>query len=76
MASAGGKLFVQSYWYDTGVLVYDLTNPAVPTMQGSVRTEGYVESVVVNGSTAYLPSGDYGVPMVDLTPGSALATQL
>jgi hypothetical protein len=75
MASAGGKLFVQSYWYDAGILVYDLTNPGQPTMQGSVRTEGYVENVVVNGSTAYLPSGDYGVPMVDLTPGSALATQ-
>ncbi len=75
MASSGGKLFVQSYWYDTGIMVYDLTNPAAPTMQGSVRTEGYVENVVVNGNTAYLPSGDYGVPMVDLTPGSALATQ-
>ena len=30
-------------------------------MQGAVRTEGDVESVGVNGSTAYLPSGDYGV---------------
>ena len=67
--AAGGKLFLQADWYDTGILVYDLTNPGLPLFQGSVRTEGWVQDVVVAGNTAYLPSGDYGTPMMDLTPG-------
>jgi hypothetical protein len=76
VSAAGGKLFLEADWYDTGILVYDLTNPGQPQYQGSVRTEGWVENVVVSGNTAYLPSGDYGTPMIDLTPGAPLPTTL
>ncbi len=76
MKAAGGKLFVQADWSDSGIIVYDLSNPAQPSLQGSIRTEGWVEDVVVSGNTAYLPSGDYGVPMVDLTAGAPLPDQL
>ncbi len=70
--AAGGKLFLQADWYDSGLLIYDLTNPGLPLYQGSVRTEGWVQDVVVSGNTAYLPSGDYGTPMIDLTAGSKI----
>jgi hypothetical protein len=66
MKVAGNKLFVAAGWWDSGLLVYDLTNAAVPSFQASVRTDGYVEDVVVSGKTAYLPSGYYGVPMIPL----------
>jgi hypothetical protein len=69
MKGAGGKLFLSAGWYDSGILIYDLANPAQPAFDTFVRTEGYVEDVVVDGHTAYLPSGYYGVPMVDLTAG-------
>ncbi len=72
MKSEGGKLFLSAGWYDNGVLIYDLTTASQPAFQGYVRTEGYVEDVVVSGTTAYLPCGYYGVPMVDLTPGAPL----
>ncbi len=70
--AAAGKLFMSAGWYDSGILVYDLANPGVPSFQGFVRTDGYVEDVVVANQTAYLPSGYYGVPMIDLTPGTPL----
>ncbi|MHB8418774.1 MAG: beta-propeller domain-containing protein [Myxococcales bacterium] len=76
VSSAGGKLFLEADWYDTGILVYDLAQPGQPQYQGSVRTEGWVENVVVSGNTAYLPSGDYGTPMIDLTPGAPLPSTL
>ncbi len=74
--ATGGKLFVEADWYDTGMVVYDLTKPGEPEMQGSIRTEGWVEDVVVNGTTAYLPSGEYGVPMVSLAAGAPLPGQM
>ena len=36
--------------------------------QGTVRTEGWVEDVVVSGNTAYLPSGDYGTKTMRSMP--------
>jgi hypothetical protein len=66
MKVGGGKLFMAAGWWDNGLLVYDLSNPAVPSFQQSVRTDGYVEDVVVAGQTVYLPSGYYGVPMLSL----------
>jgi hypothetical protein len=66
MKATGNKLFVAAGWWDSGLIVYDLSNAAVPTFQASVRTDGYVEDVVVGGNVAYLPSGYYGVPMFDL----------
>jgi hypothetical protein len=72
MKASGGKLFISAGWFDYGLLVYDLTSPDVPAYQGFFRTDGYVEDIVVSGGVAYLPSGYYGVPMIDLTPGSPL----
>lgn len=64
--AAGGKLFLQAGWQDQGLLVYDLANPARPTFEAFHRTNGWVQDVVVGDGLAWLPSGPYGVPMVEL----------
>ena len=69
---AGGKLFLDASWYDESILIYDLADPANPSFQGDVQTAGWVNDIIVDGNTAYLPSGYYGVPVLDLTPGSQL----
>ena len=74
--AAGGKVFIRANWYDSGLLIYDLADPSAPQFQGSVRTQGWIQDILVRGNTAYLPSGQYGVPMLDLTPGSPLPPQL
>jgi hypothetical protein len=66
--AAGGKLFLQAGWQDQGVLVYGLADPASPSFERFVRTEGWVQDIVVEGSRAWLPSGAYGVPVIDLAP--------
>jgi hypothetical protein len=67
-AAAGGKLFLQAGWQDQGVLIYGLRDPATPAFERFVRTQGWVQDIVVEGARAYLPSGFYGVPVVDLAP--------
>jgi hypothetical protein len=66
--AAGGKLFLQAGWQDQGILVYDLADPARPAYQTFARTQGWVQDIVVGDGVAYLPSGVYGVPMVELSP--------
>jgi hypothetical protein len=66
--AAGGKLLLQAGWNDQGVLVYGLAAPARPAFEQFVRTQGWVQDIVVGGGVAYLPSGAYGVPMIDLAP--------
>lgn len=66
--AAGGKLFLQAGWQDQGILVYGLSNPAHPVFEQFARTQGWAQDLVVGDGVAYLPSGAYGVPMIDLTP--------
>jgi hypothetical protein len=66
--AAGGKLFLQAGWYDQGLLVYGLADPARPAFEQFARTQGWAQDVVVGGGVAYLPSGPYGVPMIFLAP--------
>jgi len=66
--AAGGKLFLQAGWQDQGVLVFGLGDPARPAFEKFVRTDGWVQQIAVGGGVAYLPSGVYGVPMIELTP--------
>ncbi|MHB1846413.1 MAG: beta-propeller domain-containing protein, partial [Deltaproteobacteria bacterium] len=69
LGAAGGKLFLQTSWDDSGILIYDLSKPTEPSYQTFFRSEGWPEQLVVQNGTAYLPSGDYGVPMVSLSAG-------
>jgi hypothetical protein len=67
--AVGGKLFLQGAWSgDEGTLVYGLDDPGRPVYQENVRTSGWVFDIVAGEGHAYLPSGPYGVPMVDLAP--------
>ena len=65
---AGGKLFLEAGWRDQGMIIYDLADPRRPAFERFVRTQGWVQDVVVGNGLAYLPSGPYGVPMVTLDP--------
>jgi len=63
----GGRLFVEFYgYYNGGMLMYTLGDPAVPAYDGFFRTVGYVQKVIQDGQKLYLPSGYYGVQVVDL----------
>lgn len=66
--AAGGKLFLQAGWQDQGILVYGLADPAQPAFEQFARTQGWAQDIVVGDGVAYLPSGAYGVPMIDLGP--------
>jgi hypothetical protein len=66
-AAAGGKLFVEASWQDQGLLIYGLADPAHPAFERFYRTPSWVWDIVVDGGRAYLPSGPYGVPVVDLS---------
>lgn len=66
--AAGGKLFLQAGWQDQGILVYGLSDPARPAFERFARTNGWAQDVVVGDGVAYLPSGPYGVPMIELAP--------
>ncbi len=68
LKAAGGKLFLAAGWTDQGILIYGLGDPGLPDFERFVRTQGWVQDVVVEGGIAYLPSGVYGVPMVPLAP--------
>jgi hypothetical protein len=50
------------------VLVYGLGDPGRPALERTVPTQGQAWEVVVEGNTAYLPSGAWGVPMIPLGP--------
>jgi hypothetical protein len=66
--AAGGKLFVQQSFVDEGLLVYGLADPGHPVFERFFRTPAWVWDVVVGDGRAYLPSGPYGVPVIDLAP--------
>jgi hypothetical protein len=68
MKATGGKLFLQAGWQEQGLLIYGLADPAQPAFEQFARTSGWAQDVVVGGGVAYLPSGPYGVPMIELAP--------
>jgi hypothetical protein len=53
-------------WDDSGLLVYDLKNPAAPAFQSFFRTQGWISDVVVDGNQEFVPSGPYGVSVIAL----------
>jgi hypothetical protein len=60
---AGSRLFVNA---GEGMLVYDLSNPLAPAFTSFHRTHGWASRVVVQGSTAFVPTGYYGVETFQL----------
>ncbi|MBI5544149.1 MAG: hypothetical protein HY901_09690, partial [Deltaproteobacteria bacterium] len=60
---AGGRAFVVG---GAGVFAFRIDDPSQPTFDQFFRTYGWVQDVVVHGNKAFLPSGYYGVQVVDL----------
>jgi hypothetical protein len=48
--------------------VFDLADPAVPAFSAATRVNGWIRDIVVDGNTAWLPSGYYGVQSMSLAP--------
>lgn len=62
-ALEGGKAFVGA---GPGLLTFDVTDPAAPTFEKFFRTQGWAQDVIVRDDRAYVPSGWYGVQVLDL----------
>jgi hypothetical protein len=65
---SGTSAFVVGSTGETAVLVYDVADATSPKLRRAVRTQGWVSGVEVEGSTAWLPAGPYGVIAVPLSP--------
>jgi hypothetical protein len=61
---AGNRAFVDG---GAGIFCFRVDDIALPTFEQFFRTYGWVQDIVVHGDTAFLPSGYYGVQVVDLT---------
>jgi hypothetical protein len=69
LAAAGDRLFLSAGGRSgPAVLVLGLADPAHPALERTVPTQGQAWEVVVEGDTAYLPSGAWGVPTIPLGP--------
>lgn len=72
MCVAGDHLYVAAH--DAGLRVYDVSNPAAPTLSGAL-TAGFVDAfaVAVDGARAYVADGAGGLKIVDVsTPSQPL----
>ena len=62
----GGRAFLGSW---AGIFVYDVGDIASPTFQEFFRTHGWAQDIVVRGDQVYVPSGYYGVQVLELGTG-------
>lgn len=62
------RLFITSYDYVGGLLVYKLNDPFNPVFEGFYRTDGWTsaDNVVASGNKAFVISGPYGVQTIIL----------
>jgi hypothetical protein len=62
------RLFITSYDYVGGLLVYKLIDPFNPVFEGFYRTDGWTsaDNVVASGNKAFVISGPYGVQTIIL----------
>jgi len=59
----GGRAFVSG---GPGLYVFDVRDVEAPRFESFFRTWGWVMDIVLDGNKAYLPSGYYGVQVLDL----------
>lgn len=60
----GGRAFL-GFW--DGILSYQVSDLKQPSFEKFFRTQGWPQELVVDGDKAYLPSGYYGVQVLDLS---------
>jgi hypothetical protein len=63
-AVEGGRAFL-GFW--DGLFSYDVRDATQPTFERFFRTQGWPQELVVEGDKVYLPSGPYGVQVLDLS---------
>ncbi len=59
----GGRAFLGSW---VGVFTYRVEDLYQPSFEQFFRTQGWVQDIVVKGKNAYLPTGYYGVQILEL----------
>lgn len=59
-AVEGGYAVLGTWWYVSGILVYDVSGDA-PSFSRHVRTQGWVSAVAHHGDQLYIATGPYGV---------------
>lgn len=62
-AVEGGRSFIGS---GPGIFTYDVGDIGNPAFEKSFRREGWSQDVVVSGEGAFVPSGYYGVQVLEL----------
>jgi hypothetical protein len=60
-----GRAFVGTGF---GILTYRVDRPEEPTFEQFFRTQGWTQTIVVDGDRAFVPSGYYGVQVLQLSP--------
>jgi len=65
----GGRAFIGS---GAGIFTYLIEDLSSPTFEKFFRTQGWTQDIVVRGDHAFVPSGYYGVQVLDLAspPGA------
>jgi hypothetical protein len=58
-----GRAFIGS---GAGIFSYRVCDPASPSFESFYRTQGWSQDILVNGLHAYVPSGYYGVQVLNL----------
>jgi uncharacterized secreted protein with C-terminal beta-propeller domain len=62
----GDKAVLGTWWYLTGLMVYDVSNLDYPVFQKHVPTRGWISDMVPHGSNLYVATGPYGVRTIPL----------
>jgi len=68
MKIISNRLFITSFDYVSGLLVYKLTDPFNPVFEGFYRTDGWTsaENVSSVDNLAFVTAGPYGVQVIQL----------
>jgi uncharacterized secreted protein with C-terminal beta-propeller domain len=62
----GNRAVIGTWWYLTGLMVYDVTEPTAPELLRQLQTQGWMSDLTVHDGQLYLATGPYGVKTVSL----------
>jgi hypothetical protein len=69
----GDKVILGTWWYLTGLMVYDISDLDYPVFTQHVRTQGWISDMVSHATNLYVATGPYGVKTIPLdTPNPIL----
>jgi hypothetical protein len=69
VALAGNYAYVADY--ESGLRIFDASNPTAPVEVGFYDTSGFAEAVTVVGSYAYVADGFNGLRIINITNSAA-----